>query len=63
MDFFRGKTFSMNFDLKMGFRINLRIIMKNQAADPKKEFLTISIFKPYGCIVAMPTAWELNLKR
>ena len=45
--------------LKMGVKINLRIITKNHAADPEKGFLTKSILKPYGCQAAMPTAREL----
>ena len=43
----------------MAVKTNLRVIIKNRAADPKIGFLTKSIFKPYGRAVAMPTAWEL----
>ena len=39
--------------------MNFRLETKNQAADPEIGFLTKSIFKPYGCTVAMPTACEL----
>ena len=42
--------------------MNLRIIIKNLAADPKKGFLTKSISKPYGHATAMPAAWELSSK-
>ena len=45
----------------MSVKMNLRIITKNRAADPKIGFLTKSIFKPCGCAAAMPTAWELSL--
>ena len=51
----------MNFDSKMDIKINLRIITKNHAADPEKEFLTKSISKPYGRATAMPRAWELSI--
>ena len=44
----------------MGLKMNLRIIKKNQAADPEIGFLTKSILQPYGHAAAMPTAWELN---
>ena len=40
--------------------MNLRIITKNNAADPEIGFLTKSILKPYGHAAAIPTAWELN---
>ena len=33
----------INFDLKMGVKINSRIIMKTHATDPEKGFLTKSI--------------------
>ena len=59
-DFFCCKKFFMNFDLKMGFKMNLRIIMKNHAADPEIGFLAKSILKPYGRVAAIPTAWKLN---
>ena len=42
--------------------MNLRIIMKNHAADTEIEFLTKSISKPNGRATAMPTAWELKKK-
>ena len=41
--------------------MNLRIITKNQAADPEIGFLTKSISKPNGRATAMPTAWELKI--
>ena len=44
----------------MGVKMNLRIITKNHAADLEIEFLAISISKPYGRAMAMPTAWELR---
>ena len=44
--------------LKMGEKINLRIITKNEA-DPEIGFLRKSISKPYGRATAMPPAWEL----
>ena len=37
----------MKFDSKTAVRMNLRMITKNHAADPKREFLTKSILKPY----------------
>ena len=43
----------------MGVKMNLRITMKNHAADPEIGFLTKSISKPYGRTTAMPPAWEL----
>ena len=44
----------------MAVKINLRIIMQNDAADPEIGFLKKSISKPYGHATAMPTAWELS---
>ena len=44
----------------MAVKMNLRIITKNHAADPKIGFLAKSISKPNGCATAMPTAWELK---
>ena len=52
----------MNFDSKKAVNMNLRIITKNNAADPVIGFLTKTISKPYGRATAMPTAWELNIK-
>ena len=49
----------MNFDLKMGVKMNLRIITKNHEAIPEIGFLTKSFSKPYGRATAMPPAWEL----
>ena len=44
-------------------KMNLRIITKNHAADPEKEFFKKLISKPFGRATTMPTAWELNRKR
>ena len=44
----------------MGVKINLRIITKNNAADPEIGFLTKSISRPYDRATAMPTAWKLK---
>ena len=44
----------------MGVKMNLRVIMKNHAADPKIGFLAQLISKSNGCATAMPTAWEVN---
>ena len=52
--------FLMNFDLKMGIKMNLRVITKNHAADRNLRFLIKSISNPYGRATAIPTAWELN---
>ena len=49
----------MNSDFKIVVKMNFRMITKNHAADPEIGFLTKSILKPYGRIIAMPTAWEL----
>ena len=38
----------MNFDLKMAVKMNLRIIRKNQAADPDIGFLAKSNSKSNG---------------
>ena len=43
--------------------MNLMLITKNHAADPEIEFLIKSISKTYGCATAMPTAWELIMKK
>ena len=51
----------MNFDLKMVEEMNLRIITKNDAADPEIGFLTKSIPKPHGRSAAMPTALDLRM--
>ena len=40
--------------------MNLMIIRKNNAIDPKAGFLTKSVSKPYDCATAMPPAWELS---
>ena len=42
--------------------MNLSLVTKNHACDPKIEFVTKSISKPYGRATAMPPAWELILK-
>ena len=34
---FVTRFFFMNFDFKMGVKLNFRIIIKNQAADPEKD--------------------------
>ena len=44
----------------MNERIDLRVITKNHAADPEIGFLTISISKPNGRALVMPTAWVLR---
>ena len=44
----------------MNVKMNLRIIMKNLAADLETGFLTKSISKPNGHATAMPTALELK---
>ena len=44
----------------MAVKMNLRIITRNQAADPEIGFLRKSISKPYGRETAMPPALELN---
>ena len=43
----------------MAMKMNLKIIIKNNEADPEIGSLTKSISKPNGCATAMPTAWEL----
>ena len=43
----------------MAVKMNLRIIIKNHAADLEIGFLEKSISKPNGYATAMPTAWEL----
>ena len=40
--------------------MNLRIITKNDAADPEIGFLTKSILKQYERTAAVATAWELS---
>ena len=60
MKFFGAKEFfRMNFDLKIGVKMNLRIITKNHETDPELRFLSKSISKPYGRATPMPPAWEL----
>ena len=54
-------SFFDNSDFINECKMNLRIIMKNHAADPEAGFPTKSILKPYGRATAMPTLWELNL--
>ena len=41
----------------MYVKINLRIIRKNRAAEPKIGFRTKSVLKLYGRPAAMPTSW------
>ena len=55
--FWCHEIFSEILILKMDVKINSRIIMKNNAADPEIGFLTKSILKPYG------RAWELSNHR
>ena len=43
----------------MGVKRNLRIMSKNNAADPEIGFLTESISKSYGRL-PMPQAWVLT---
>ena len=50
------------FISKLVVKMNLRIITKNHAADPKIRLLRKSISKPYGRVTAIPTAWELRQK-
>ena len=38
----------MNFELKIAVKMNLRMITKNHAADPKIGFPRKPILKPYG---------------
>ena len=45
----------------MAVKMNLRIITKRFAADPKIGFLTKSISKANGYATAMPPAWELKI--
>ena len=45
--------------LKMGAKMNVRMIRKNHAADLEKGFPTKSILKSDPRTPAMPTAWEL----
>ena len=47
----------------MAVKMNLRIITKNHVSDPEIGFLTKSISKPNGYATAMPTAWELSLRK
>ena len=55
------RIFFENFDLKIGVKMNLRIITKNDAADQEIGFHTKSTSKPYGRATAMPPAWELKI--
>ena len=50
----------MNLISKMGVKMNLMIITKNHAADPKIQVLTKSISNPIGRVTAMPPACELT---
>ena len=62
---YENRASKMNFfflvSSKMGFKMNLRMITKNHAADPEIGFLTKSISKPNGRATDMPTAWDLRL--
>ena len=60
MKFFGVKEFFIHFELKMGVKMNFRIIPKNHAADPEIGSLTKSISMPYDRATAMPKAWELT---
>ena len=55
-EFFCGPISFINFDFKIGVEVNLRMIMKNHAADLEIIFLKKSFSKPIGCATAMPTA-------
>ena len=50
----------INLYFKMSVKMNLRITMKNDAADPEIRFLTKSISKPNGSVI--PTALEFKKK-
>ena len=58
MNFFVSRNFFINFELKMGVEMNLRIITKNHGADPEIAFLKKSILKQYARAMAMPSVWE-----
>ena len=59
--FFDDKEFfSSILILKMDVKMNLRIIIKNNPADPEIGFLPKSISKPNGCATAIPTALKLR---
>ena len=47
---------------KIGGKKNLRIITKNNAADPELRFLTKSTSKLFDCATVMPTALDLTLR-
>ena len=49
----------MNFNFKIGVKMNLRRIKKNHTSDPEIRFITKSNSKLYDHETAMPTAWEL----
>ena len=55
-----NQIFEFNMISELGVKMNFRIITKNHAADPEKEFLKNSISKPYGPATVMPPARELN---
>ena len=58
--FWRQGIFSSILILKLGVKMNLRIIMKNHAPDPEIRFLTKSISKLCGRATTIPSSWELN---
>ena len=63
-NFFGDKNFFSWISVsKMGVKMNIRIITKNNAANPEIGFFTKLILKPYDRAAAMPTAWELMTRR
>ena len=58
--FWSQGIFSKILNAKFGVKMNLRIISKNLADDPKIVFLKKLTSKPYCRVKAMPTALELK---
>ena len=52
--------FSRTLIPKMDLKIKLRIITKNHAAYSERGFLTKSISKPNGRVIAMPAVLKLS---
>ena len=52
--------FTRTFISKIAVKINLRIITKNHAADPDIRFLTKSISKPKGYVMAHADSVGVN---
>ena len=58
--FLVSRNFFVYYDFKNGVKMNLRIIMKNHAANSKIRSSQNIDLRADGTHESQPTAWELN---